>query len=433
MTSQLVLGNGFGLALASDSAQTGGTEPRTYEAAEKVHPLEPPHRLAVLTAGHVHFLGMPISVLVNEWKDSLGKRSRSVEGYRESFLAWLDDNLDNWTNHRQRDDEAFDAAVGQIRHLHHSVLSTAIRGTQESQQPELALAALRSHNEDLARRPGFDPNLLRMADDFFDRWNREGDEDPPRPALFDLLEMHFDDVPRSEEIDKEIHEFLRLVVAGGHRFPSHATNQLVFVGYGDKDLVPAVSCVDLRGALGDNAVRHLWGDQAASRHGSSYALIVPLAQYDTIDLILRGHNPRLLREAAQATIERSRGAIGEPVKGEDGSGDTVSSDTVENEANAPKSFTEAGFEMFRDEAEELSQERNVGPALRTIAGIPLASLAGIAGSLVSAQNLVQNIRGELPTVGGNIDIATITLDEGFKWVSHNSRVSNNLSGFGNDH
>ena len=65
--------------------------------------------------------------------------------------------------------------------------------------------------------------------------------------------------------------------------------------------------------------------------------------------------------------------------------------------------------------------------------MPLVSLAEIAGSLVSAQNLAQNIRGDLPTVGGNIDIATITLDEGFRWVRHKSGVSNDLSGFGDDH
>ena len=69
-----------------------------------------------------------------------------------------------------------------------------------------------------------------------------------------------------------------------------------------------------------------------------------------------------------------------------------------------------------------SQEEHLDPALRTIAGMPLASLAEIAGALVAIQNLTLDIRGELPTVGGNIDIATITLSEGFKWVNHKGRT-----------
>jgi hypothetical protein len=60
----------------------------------------------------------------------------------------------------------------------------------------------------------------------------------------------------------------------------------------------------------------------------------------------------------------------------------------------------------------------VEPALTTLAGMPLATLAEVAGSLVKVQNLILDIRGRPPTVGGNIDIATITLSEGFKWVNH---------------
>ena len=41
MTSQLILLNGFGVALASDSAMTLGNK-RTYETAEKVIPI--PHQ-----------------------------------------------------------------------------------------------------------------------------------------------------------------------------------------------------------------------------------------------------------------------------------------------------------------------------------------------------------------------------------------------------
>ena len=69
MTSQLILLNGFGVALASDSAMTLGNK-RTYETAEKVIPLPAPHRIAVLHSGSVTIHGMPYSVLVNEWANT---------------------------------------------------------------------------------------------------------------------------------------------------------------------------------------------------------------------------------------------------------------------------------------------------------------------------------------------------------------------------
>ena len=88
------------------------------------------------------------------------------------------------------------------------------------------------------------------------------------------------------------------------------------------------------------------------------------------------------------------------------------------ESATPENFVETFVENLEREVEERSQKRYVGPALSNIAGVPLATLAELARSLVSVQNLAQNIRGELQTVGGDIDVATITLNEGFRWVSH---------------
>ena len=42
MTSQVILGNGHGIAIASDSAVTVGNR-RTYDTSEKIYPL-PRHR-----------------------------------------------------------------------------------------------------------------------------------------------------------------------------------------------------------------------------------------------------------------------------------------------------------------------------------------------------------------------------------------------------
>jgi hypothetical protein len=50
--------------------------------------------------------------------------------------------------------------------------------------------------------------------------------------------------------------------------------------------------------------------------------------------------------------------------------------------------------------------------------MPLLDLAAAAKALVAVQALSLDIRGELPSVGGHIDAATITVNEGFRWISH---------------
>ena len=71
MTSQLILMNGFGVAMTSDSAMTFGNG-RVYETGEKIFPLKDPHRVAVLHSGNVFLQDFPLQSLIGEWSSSLG-------------------------------------------------------------------------------------------------------------------------------------------------------------------------------------------------------------------------------------------------------------------------------------------------------------------------------------------------------------------------
>jgi len=68
-----------------------------------------------------------------------------------------------------------------------------------------------------------------------------------------------------------------------------------------------------------------------------------------------------------------------------------------------------------EEESRVSWDTKLGPARATVAVLPLATLVDTARSLVAVQTLSQTIRGVLPTVGGEIEAATITLNEGFQW------------------
>jgi len=93
MTTQILLGNGYGLALATDSAVTVGGR-RTYETSEKMILLGEGHPVAVLVSGAVTQFSLPVQVLVSEWAKTLrGGQLRKVVDYRENFMSWLRDNV----------------------------------------------------------------------------------------------------------------------------------------------------------------------------------------------------------------------------------------------------------------------------------------------------------------------------------------------------
>ncbi len=411
MTAQLILANGYGVAIASDSAVTmGGT--RTYETAEKIHPLDDPHRLAVLHGGAVLLLRMPVGVLIDQWKASLGSRLQSVEGYRDSFLIWLEDNLDSWSSPQSREMAAFMSLGRRLWNLGRSVREHL----QEVDEPDPDAAALRIISETNQMLEPWEINDRRVQDvanEILNIWSQPGSDG--RPSVGDLIDEHFDGLPRSTEIDREINRYVQLSVEGGYEFRSHNHTTVTFVGYGQKEMFPAAASVRLFGAVGSHVARYLLPPVYAEHHGSSCSLILPLAQRDVIDQVLTGLNTPLTAHAASVTVER----LGEL---------HVDPDDPPERQKSSAEIADGVVESVRAEMmvdlEQASREAYLGPAYATVAGMPLRSLAEVAGSLVAVQNLSQEIHGELPTVGGNIDVANITLDRGFDWINHKGRTKN---------
>ena len=419
MTSQLILGNGFGVAVASDQAVTIGNRVRTYENAKKIHPLADPHRLAVLQSGHVGLCGMPVGVLLEDWKNSLGTQQRTVEGYRDNFLTWLQDNLNDWTTSTERDGLAWWSLDADLEELWDDVQTEVGPGREEKSQADLqeeVLRFVREANRKLLEYPIFEHELEAMADEIFDRLSQEGADG--RPMLSERVDYWFDD-PGSDEISQEVHRYLRLQVGRTINFPNRTSTFLAFTGYGANDLLPHWSGVYLYGAIGNHVCRNLWPMQKARRRGSSYAMVHPFGQREMIDQVLYGWDRKFAEDAAEATFEHIAGQERKPVDppnptgGDDILGEHGNAEDQDEAASTKEDWRATLMEKSTD----LAWKRRGEPALRTIASLPLSSLADAAGSLVSIQNLSQNIHGELPTVGGYIDVATITKGEGFQWVS----------------
>jgi hypothetical protein len=132
-----------------------------------------------------------------------------------------------------------------------------------------------------------------------------------------------------------------------------------------------------------------------------------------IDQVLTGLNTPMTRHAADMTVERLAGVHSDP--------------EVSPQEPVPLGVPEGGVaESIRNELMvdlmKVSRDNFLDPALATVAAMPLGSLAEMVRALIAVQNLALDIRGELPTVGGNIDVGTITLSDGFTWVNHKGRT-----------
>ena len=397
MTSQLILLNGFGVALASDSAMTLGNK-RTYETAEKVIPLPSPHRLAVLHSGTVDLHGMPYSVLINEWATTLGSTPlRAVALYRQNFLSWLNDNHDWVGPTRVTDDFIF-----QLKDIY-QIIWNRINESIEDDDTEAIKAekCLAIWNQYTNHYLGL-PSLSHSGGDWISQAYQKVEKE-----ISDARNYWFDDIPINLEINQQIDEFTRLFLERGH-FDNRA--QLAFVGFGDKQLLPGYANVEISGILNDSLLYEFTDDQSAQSIGNrNYFGICPIGQTSSIDLVLKGLDYQLVSAATSAVMETLF-----PADEGDGHENTPTSEEEKEELSSKiYSSIHKSFNSW--------SEKNYVQSLRgAISALPVASLAAVARSLIEVQSLSQTITGEMGTVGGPIDVATISRENGFQWVRHKS-------------
>jgi hypothetical protein len=405
MTSQLILLNGFGVAVASDSVVTMGGTQRTYDTAEKVIPLSFPHRMAVLHSGSVRLHGLPYSVLVAEWASTLGEVPlRSVDQYRSSFISWLESNHQWFSKEVEFND--FLKQLGDAYSKLRKMMLSAATDEEDDREVEIkVLDAITAWRDDLREYDAFDSASDSWVETI---WRLRESE------IRERFEYWFDDVVRSEEIDEVLLDYTKCFIRQG-QFSNRAT--LAFVGYGREEILPAWANVLVAAFLEAELLfiqgESLNGDPTSSPHWG----ICPLGQQSAINLFLRGTEQGSInraRRAAHRVVEASRQALLENVP------DSSASATIKENFEKMQLEIQSSID---EEVWDYSNEEFVQPLRQAISALPVADLAAVAKSLVELQALRQTTTAELGTVGGPIDVATISRDEGFRWIRHKSTDS----------
>ena len=400
MTSQIILGNGHGIALASDSAVTMG-KLRTYDTSEKIYPLAFPHCIAVLHAGNVLFHGMPYTTIINEWARSLGNVPlRTVPYYVENFRKYLVDRLSSWVTDQDLARDFIRAMSQEFERIHQILKQLEI-----DQQAEKVHETWQEEVDRLDRledEASLSPSHQRWADKVFNQLLPTGAYGELW-SISELIEYWFTDIARSEEIDWLIKRYVWLSISKHYPTSEETSALLTFTGYGSEVMVPCYVSLEMHGAIDDAIQWDLIAEQYAQRSGSGMFLMNCMGQRDSIDLFLFGYDENLVRGTKAAVSDflyKSDNAIEERL---------AESSTAASQTSIDQAI-EGSVREF--------SEMNYFSAIRgTIAGMPLDSLTNTARRLIDIQCLSLDLRGRLPTVGGPVRSARITKSHGFEWVN----------------
>ena len=405
MTSQIVLMNKIGLAVASDSSltMTRGDNRRTYASAEKIFPLGPVHKVAILHSGVVEFMEHPFEVLLTEWMKSLQRPFGTLDEYADSFCSWLSHRQDLFSEEAQANflENFISEYLLEVRSSILDQLKTAEISKEDWDTPEV----LQKVNDFLDR----DINYLDGLSDLEGlnlKW-AEARYQTLHPAIHAAIEYDFDDVPRDVVSDMKYEEITKRILFK-RTFSRDFDARLAFVGYGEQTIYPKHIWVDFQGVVGDKP-RHVRDSISIAPDMSSS--LRTHAQDEAIHTFLRAYHPSFLnisKNYQEETVDLILEII-------DGEFDDIISEVIVEKIAVLKDERKKGIGK---EFQRTSESDFVDPFTSTLSGLPSTSLGKMAENLIELQILRQSSQAIQDTVGGPVDVAVITLEKGFQWFRH---------------
>ena len=415
MTSEVVVMNRAGVALAADSAVTieRGNSQKVRHSALKLFTLSKYRPVGVMVYNNASLLGVPMETIIKLFRRHLGKRAYgTLQEYGEALVQYLDGN-----------DGLFPNDV-QDRYFLHAVETEYLRiGEEVSKEfEERGVYGDGDGKADVAK------DVIARRLEF---WRSQQDADYFKVRAKDVvgrISGGVNDVLiralRGVAVDNEgvtmLREIANHIVEKDH-FPPDVFSGLVIAGFGEGEHFPVVQHIEIGGVYGGRLkVRRPTVDAVTEARPSD---VMAFAYKDMVERFLVGISGNFVGylEDATAFIREMPLRALEVVPELDGE---------EGERAA-----EAVRRMAADRAAEFKRRVRRGIEQRwrkivdAVEALTISELAQVASTLVDLSSFEQQMSLDSETVGGPVDVAVISKGDGFIWISRKHYFPKEL----NDH
>jgi hypothetical protein len=408
MTAEVVVMNKFAAALAADSAVTidsGGTE-KIYNSVDKIFELNERHPVGMMINGGIEFMGIPLSTLVKLYRsERRGGPQPTITAYVDDFLTYLSSEL------RISDKDKSDNLRRVLYSLYSEVWGEVVERSRRIFEKESKFS-----------RPKFNNSALLPI---LRRYVRElGEKDQlitlPTSKVNALCKVH--STEHAAALRDVIGEWKLIREARGlfdklcglaitRAYFSPFSTGLVFAGFGQDEIFPAMQSVEIEGILCDKLKVHK-SPAAEIVNIPVGAHVVPFAQHEMVDRFLDGVDPRYDRYL-RTGIRRVIQDFGDELIEQHLSG--TERDKLHAKTRMRIRRTLVVNEFF-ERAKKFKEDRFRAGILDMVRFMPKQELAQMAESLVNLTTIKRHVSAEKETVGGPIDIAMISKSEGFVWI-----------------
>ncbi|AFL50666.1 hypothetical protein ABIE78_003538 [Sinorhizobium fredii] len=393
MTAEIAILNRTAVALAADSVVTlsDGRRHKTYDSAEKIFEFSRYQPIALMIYNNAQFMNAPFEVIIRDYRERLTVNSFAsliqvwpdFEKYLLDFKRSEEDELDHFRGMVLK--EVGDLRAKLMSHFLGSITRRRRKADESSEHFILRQCKVRQNEA-----------LEAPLKDFLTDVSLEDFRRIYRPAIVEVAKGVKLDM--SDDIEDALCEMMFAVIKSNER--SAAFTGLVFAGFGREELFPTLSSVEIDGVY-FNRFRILGSKLIDIDRRGETAAVVPFAQQDMPERFMLGID----REFEGALEDLSSALVGQIVDQNKKAFRNGKADLVKT----------AAAEQFRIGLERLKKKNSDN--LRSVVNhLSKKELGEVAYSLVELTSRKRRYSNDLETVGGPIDVAILTKNEGFIWV-----------------
>lgn len=411
MTSEVVVMNRMGAALAADSAVTVdvGNTSKVRNSALKVFHLSKYHPVGVMVYENASLLGVPWETIIKLFREKLGDTSLdTLEEYGNALVEFIEErkpSLFPMEVQKKYFLEALEAEYTKIDQAARSDLEDRVYYNRtesvldlDEVEFECANVAIQNHvafweNQADAEyfrnfdSPAWISNLSGQVNDLvlrkFEAWHTEADLVGPLQDLADLL------------IRKDY-------------FPPEVLSGLVVVGFGDKEHFPVLQHIEIGGVY-DNTLK-IRPRTCERIDQSNLSIVRAFAHTNMVNSFLSGIPTNVAEDLqhARRMIERMPLIAIDSIR-------ALEDDERQEIRHRVEAASNKQAKRFINEVLDKSDRRYDG-IHQTIGSLSTSELAQVASTLVNLSSFEQRLSFERETVGGPVDVAVISKGDGFIWI-----------------
>lgn len=414
MTAEIVIMNRESIAIAADSAVSlmGGSMERPqkiFTSANKIFELSPVHPVCFMIFNYASFMGIPWEIIFAHYRKKIRNRTFPTTGdYAKDFINFLATEGDlippeGEENYFITNTYAYLLFIKQRSMQNVTDMVQTSGGITEEDLMKVPASTIQGMYDSLISAP----YNTSMTEEDLPRLLATYDEKMTQ-AITDVFEtLAFSETTLMQL--KSIAALFFIKSAGALDPLSQDYSGVVVAGYGEIDIFPSLVAYRIEGRLNRRLkYKEIENTRVTFKNAAE---IVPFAQHEMVDIFLSGMDPdfeeALLKNISATLYEYPEAMI-----------DSIAELSDEQKSNYKTVYQINTDEIMKNLRETLNNYRlsNYSPILDVVASLPKSELAAMAESLVNITSLKRRVSMQAETVGGPVDVAIISKNDGFVWI-----------------